>query len=113
MEALILILIDALAPLLAPLVGGFLALITSACSAVLTLLFHIAGALLERFFGSRLTSADSAAPPVRRPSTWRRWIRWGLFAASGLTAAVLLRNDADQPSPAARRRRSLIPRPSP
>jgi len=90
MEALILILIDALAPLLAPLVGGFLALITSACSAVLTLLFHIAGALLERFFGSRLTSADSAAPPVRRPGTWRRWIRWGLFAASGLTGAVLL-----------------------
>lgn len=112
MEALILILIDALAPLLAPLVGGFFALIGSAVSAALSLLFDVTGLLLERYCGARAVKHATAKPAVPDagpdttepeskptpvassktvvPARRRRWTRWLLFGTSGVTAAVLL-----------------------
>ena len=116
MEALILILINALAPLLTALLGGFGALIGSAFFAVFSLLLELTGLLLRRCFDARAnnrtttkpatapatlasapTTANSAnepAPIVQRapstPARQRRWIRWLLYGTSGLTAAVLL-----------------------
>ncbi len=100
MEALILILVEALATLLAPLAGGFLTLVGSALSAAISLLIALVGWLVERGRGKRppatttapaipatTTAADVAIVPTRRR---RRWTRWLLFATSGTTAAVLL-----------------------
>lgn len=102
MEALILILIEGLATLLAPLAGGFLTLVGSALSAALSLVIDVLGWAVERYCGRRpvKTPSTSVAPATTTPTAAnvaptakprrRRWTRWLLYATSGTTAAVLL-----------------------
>ena len=105
MEALIIILIEALAPLLAPLASAFTALV----GVLFSLFFALMGMLLEHFFGRRANNSATTVPTPREiasdttsagPATGVsppqttvrrcRWTRWLLYTTSGLTAAVLL-----------------------